>query len=212
MPSNSQYKVGSNRPVVAVNPNGTVAGFFGSIKLAASISNIDRNSITDSCLRGAICRGLRFYYEKDFRKIYEEQRLDDLKFSINPNIDIATGRFVKGNKANKGFNSWPKERQEKQRELSREKCLRLINDPESNFGPHIKSSKPLGKKVICLETKEVFLSAAECARKMNLNVDGLYSSIRRMKKYNGKKYMYLSVYEEIDKRVNNNMSKLGYSI
>ena len=179
-------KVGSNRPVVAVNPNGTVAGFFGSIKLAASISKVDRNSITDSCLRGAICRGLRFYYEKDFRKIYEEQRLDDLKFTRNPNIDINTGRFVKGNKASKGFNNWSKERQEKQRKLSREKCLRLINDPDSNFGPHIKSSKPLGKKVICLETKEVFLSAAECARKMNLNVDGLYSSIRRMNKYNGK--------------------------
>ena len=115
-------------------------------------------------------------------------------------------RFAKGNKASKGFNNWSKERQEKQRKLSREKCLRLINDPDSNFGPHIKSSKPLGKKVICLETKEVFLSAAECARKMNLNVDGLYSSIRRMNKYNGKKYMYLSVYEEIDKRVNDNMS------
>lgn len=205
-------KVGSNRPVVAVNPNGTVAGFFGSIKLAASISKVDRNSITDSCLRGAICRGLRFYYEKDFRKIYEEQRLDDLKFTRNPNIDINTGRFVKGNKASKGFNNWSKERQKKQRKLSREKCLRLINDPDSNFAPNIKSSKPLGKKVICLETKEVFLSAAECARKMNLNVDGLYSSIRRMNKYNGKKYMYLSVYEEINKKVNDNMSKIAYSL
>lgn len=205
-------KVGSNRPVVAVNPNGTVAGFFGSIKLAASISKVDRNSITDSCLRGAICRDLRFYYEKDFRKIYEEQRLDDLKFTRNPNIDINTGRFVKGNKASKGFNNWSKERQKKQRKLSREKCLRLINDPDSNFGPNIKSSKPLGKKVICLETKEVFLSAAECARKMNLNVDGLYSSIRRMNKYNGKKYMYLSVYEEINKKVNDNMSKIAYSL
>lgn len=205
-------KVGSNRPVVAVNPNGIVAGFFGSIKLAASISKVDRNSITDSCLRGAICRGLRFYYEKDFRKIYEEQRLDDLKFTRNPNIDINTGRFVKGNKASKGFNNWSKERQKKQRKLSREKCLRLINDPDSNFGPNIKSSKPLGKKVICLETKEVFLSAAECARKMNLNVDGLYSSIRRMNKYNGKKYMYLSVYEEINKKVNDNMSKIAYSL
>lgn len=212
MPLNTQYKVGSNRPVVAVNPNGTVAGFFGSIKLAAGISKVDRNSITDSCLRGAICRGLRFYYEKDFRKIYEEQRLDDLKFTRNPNIDINTGRFVKGNKASKGFNNWSKERQEKQRKLSREKCLRLINDPDSNFGPNIKSSKPLGKKVICLETKEVFLSAAECARKMNLNVDGLYSSIRRMNKDNGKKYMYLSVYEEINKKVNDNMSKIAYSL
>lgn len=212
MPSNSQYKRGSNHPVVAVNPNGTVAGYFGSIKEAASISNVDRRSITNSCLRGAICRGFRFYYEKDFRKIYEEQRMDDLKFSKNPNIDIVTGRFVKGNKANKGFNSWPEERQEKQRRLSRKKCLRLINDPESNFGPHIKFSKPLGKKVICLDTKEVFLSAAECARKMNFNVDELYSSIRRMKKYKGKKYMYLSVYEEINKRVNDNMSKLGYSL
>lgn len=205
-------KVGSNRPVVAVNPNGTVAGFFGSIKLAASISKVDRNSITDSCLRGAICRGLRFYYEKDFRKIYEEQRLDDLKFTRDPNIDMATGRFVKGNKANKGFNGWPIERQEEHRRLSRERCFRLINDPESNFGPHIRFSKPLGKKVICLETKEVFLSAAECARKMNLNVEGLYSSIKRMKKYKGKKYMYLSVYEEIDKRVNDNMSKIGHSL
>ena len=33
-----------------------------------------------------------------------------------------------------------------------------------------------------------------------------------MNKYNGKKYMYLSVYEEINKKVNDNMSKIAYSL
>lgn len=40
MPSNSQYKIGSNHPVVAVNPDGTVAGYFDFIRDAAIKSGV----------------------------------------------------------------------------------------------------------------------------------------------------------------------------
>ena len=82
MTSKSQYKRGINHPVVAVNPDGTVAGYFESIKEAAEKSGRERHSITNSCQRKSICKGFRWYYEKDFRKIYEGQRLDELKFSF----------------------------------------------------------------------------------------------------------------------------------
>lgn len=201
MPSNSQYKIGSNHPVVAVNPDGTVAGYFDFIRDAAIKSGVSRHSISFSCRRGTACKGFRWYYEEDFRKIYEEQRMDELKFTPDPNHEIGTGHFRKGHKLNNGFHKWSKERQERRRQLSRENCLRLINNPDSNFGPHRKSPPGICKKVIALETGEVYYSVAECARKNGVGLSALFASLRRGTRCGGKKYMFYSVYEEVNKRL-----------
>lgn len=46
-----------SHPVVAVNPNGTVAGYFSSIKEAAVKSGRGRHAISLSCRKGSICKG-----------------------------------------------------------------------------------------------------------------------------------------------------------
>lgn len=201
MTSKSQYKRGINHPVVAVNPDGTVAGYFESIKKAAEKSGRERHSITNSCQRKSICKGFRWYYEKDFRKIYEGQRLDELKFSPNQNREKDSGHFCKGHKLNSRFQNWSKENQERRRKLSKEVSLRLVNDPNSNFGPNRKSPPAISKKVIALSTGEVYYSAAECARKNGIGLSALYASLRRMTRCGGKKYMFYSVYEEVNKRL-----------
>lgn len=119
-----------SHPVVAVNPNGTVAGYFSSIKEAAVKSGRGRHAISLSCRKGSICKGFKWYYEKDFRKLYKEQRMDELKFSPDPNREKDSGHYCKGHKQYKRFQDWSKELQEKRRVISRENCLRLINDPD----------------------------------------------------------------------------------
>lgn len=190
-----------SHPVVAVNPNGTVAGYFSSIKEAAVKSGRGRHAISLSCRKGSICKGFKWYYEKDFRKLYKEQRMDELKFSPDPNREKDSGHYCKGHKQYKRFQDWPKELQEKRRVISRESCLRLINDPDSNFGPHRKSPPGICKKVIALETGEVYYSVAECARKNGVGLSALFASLRRGTRCGGKKYMFYSVYKEVNKRL-----------
>jgi hypothetical protein len=204
MPSNSQYTRGSKHPVVAVNPDGTVAGYFESIKEETEKSGRSRHAISNSCRKKSICKGLQWYYEKDFRKIYEEQRMDDLKFSLNQHREKDSGHFCKGHKLIKSFQNWPKELQEKRRKISRELSKRLINDPNSNFGPNRKSPPGMSKKVIALSTGEVYYSVAECARKNGIGLSALHMSLRRMTRCGGEKYMLYSVYEEVNKRLKEN--------
>ena len=185
----NKRKYGSHHPVVAINPDGSVAGYFEYVKGAASKCGITRHSITYSCRKGTICKGFRWYYEEDFRKIYEEQRMDELK-------------FCKKERVVKKFQEWSKEKQESRRKISRETSLRLVNDPNSNFGPNRKAPPAISKKVICLDSGEVYQSVAECSRKTGLGLSALYVSLRRFTKCGGKKFMLYSVYKEVNKRLN----------
>ena len=127
--------------------------------------------------------------------------MDELKFSPDPNREKDSGHYCKGHKQYKRFQDWSKELQEKRRVISRENCLRLINDPDSNFGPHRKSPPGICKKVIALETGEVYYSVAECARKNGVGLSALFASLRRGTRCGGKKYMFYSVYEEVNKKL-----------
>ena len=111
-----------SHPVVAVNPNGTVAGYFSSIKEAAVKSGRGRHAISLSCRKGSICKGFKWYYEKDFRKLYKEQRMDELKFSPDPNREKTLDIIVKGISNIKDFRTGQKNCK-KREELFREKTV-----------------------------------------------------------------------------------------
>lgn len=197
-----EYKQSVKHPVVAVNPDGQVAGCFDTITNAAKACGAGKSAISWSCRKGSICKGLRWYYEEDFRKIYEEQRIDELKFTLNPNLDIKTGHFRKGHKLNVGRKYKATIGKESRSDFYREICRRLLNDPNSNFGPNRKGLPSKSKKVICVDSGETFPSVAECSRQTGLTLSALYASIKRMTRCGGRKYMYYSVYEEINKKVN----------
>lgn len=84
--------------IVAVNPDGSVAGFFEYIKDAVDRYGMDRHSITDSCKRGTICRGLKWFYEEDYRQIYMKCEFEKLRYKLDPNRDRKTYHFKKGHK------------------------------------------------------------------------------------------------------------------
>lgn len=189
--------------VVAVNPDGTIAGHFDFVKSAAQYLNVDRHTITLSCRNGTICRGLRLYYEEDFKDAFMEKGLEGLKFILDPRKDHLTGRFLKGIKTGKKKRMTDEGRKAKSM-VSKNVSRRLNDDPNSNFGRYRKSPSPMCKKIICVDNGQVFSSIAECSRELGVGYSALCASLKRMHRCYGQKFMYLPVYEEVQRRLNAN--------
>lgn len=149
---------GKKRAVVAVNPDGSVAGYFECIKDAVDKYGMDRHSITDSCRRGTICRGLRWWYEEEFREIYLRGENDKLKYTLDPNRDRLTYHFKKGHKAGNGWDKCSEEKKKKRREIARERALQMIQEGTKNF------AKPKMKRPVrCITTGKEYDSLKSCA-------------------------------------------------
>lgn len=188
---------GRKHPVVAVNPDGTVAGCFDFIKDAVALYGMDRHSITDSCRKGTICRGLRWYYEEDFKKIFMEQRLDELKFELDPNRDPLTYHFRKGHKCSNGWHKRSEEKKAEHRERVRERSRRLNKTEGSNWGKQRKAKPANHKEIICIDTGEVFYSIAECARHFGVNSTAVHAAVKRFGKCKGYTFRYYSLYKDV---------------
>lgn len=149
---------GRKRSVVAVNPDGSIAGYFEFIKDAVEKYGMDRHSITDSCKRGTICRGLRWWYEEEFREIYLRGEFEKLKYTLDPNRDRLTYHFKKGHKAGNGWDRCSEEKKAKRREIARERAFQMIREGHKNFG------KPkMEKPVRCITTGKEYDSLKACS-------------------------------------------------
>lgn len=149
---------GRKRSVVAVNPDGSIAGYFEFIKDAVDKYGMDRHSITDSCKRGTICRGLRWWYEEEFREIYLRGEFEKLKYTLDPNRDRLTYHFKKGHKAGNGWDRCSEEKKAKRREIARERAFQMIREGHKNFG------KPkMEKPVRCITTGKEYDSLKACS-------------------------------------------------
>lgn len=149
---------GRKHSVVAVNPDGSIAGYFEFIKDAVDKYGMDRHSITDSCKRGTICRGLRWWYEEEFREIYLRGEFDKLKYTLDPNRDRLTYHFKKGHKFGNGWDRCSEEKKQKRRELARERAIQMIHEGHKNFG------KPkMEKPVRCITTGKEYDSLKACS-------------------------------------------------
>ena len=149
---------GRKHSVVAVNPDGSIAGYFEFIKDAVDKYGMDRHSITDSCKRGTICRGLRWWYEEEFREIYLRGEFDKLKYTLDPNRDRLTYHFKKGHKFGNGWDRCSEEKKQKRRELARKRALQMIQEGKKNF------AKPrMEKPVRCITTGKEYDSLKTCS-------------------------------------------------
>lgn len=149
---------GKKRPVVAVNPDGSIAGYFECIKDAVEKYGMDRHSITDSCRLGTICRGLRWWYEEEFREIYLRGETDKLKYTLDPNRDRLTYHFKKGHKAGNGWDKCSEAKKKRRREIARKRALQMIQEGKKNF------AKPrMEKPVRCITTGKEYDSLKTCS-------------------------------------------------
>lgn len=178
---------GKKHAVVAVNPDGTVAGFFEYIKDAVEKYGMDRHSITDSCKRGTICRGLRWWYEEDFRDIYMSQDLDKLKYTLDPNRDRLTYHFKKGHKAGNGWHKLTEEQKLKIKHAVGKTAKRLNEDGTKNFGRFLDKRKPIK----CITTGQKFNSIKECSAYTDIAANQICMAAKRGGTTHGMRFQYV---------------------
>lgn len=155
------------RPVIALNPDGTIYKKFPSVAEAQKYFRLgDRHSVTRACQQKYFCRGYRLLYEEDYVP-WADYRNTRSRFR-----DIY-GRLLKGHH-NSGFRKPSAEKLERKSKCASERAKRMYADPNSKWG------KPNGMiPVICVETGERFPSIKDCAMKLGIAPNQISAAITR---------------------------------
>lgn len=173
---------GRCQPIVAVCPDGKVAGFFDSIQIAVDKYGFNRNGISLCCRgRQRLSGGLNWFYEKDYKQIYFTQDMEALK---TPSCDTRNdnGTFKKGHTFNKGRK---RDMTAEYRKNRRDNMLRLHAqgllkpDPTRNF-----------KAVIEIETGTIFPSIGHAAKATGHSYNGMRNLIKSPHKSRKTCYTY----------------------
>lgn len=183
---------GKKSSVVAVNPDGSIAGYFEYIQDAVDKYGMDRHSITDSCKRGTICRGLRWWYEAEFREIYLRGDIDKLKYTLDPNRDRLTYHFKKGHKFGNGWDRCSEEKKEKRRELARKRAIQMIQEGTKNF------AKPNREKAVrCITTGKEYDSLKDCSTATGIPSNQIGRAARLGVRTHGKRFEFIGPDERL---------------
>lgn len=178
---------GHKHPVVAIKTDGSIAGYFDFIKDAVEKYGMDRHSITDSCKRGTICRGLKWMYEEDYRKYYMECRTNELAYTLDPNRDRYTYHFCKGHHAGNGLRKRKVEDQQKHKQQFFEMVKRLRQEGKI---------KPRLKPVLCINTNQRYDSIKECAQALNIPANYISYSAHNYRPILGMRFRLIEEMEE----------------
>lgn len=155
------------RPVIALNPDGTICKKFPSVKAAQEFFGLsDRHSIIKACQQKYFCRGYRLLYEEDYVP-WADYRNKRSRFR-----DIY-GRLLKGHH-NTGFRKPSAEKMQLKSKCASERAKRMYADPNSKWG---KPSDMI--PVICVETGERFPSIKDCAMKLGIAPNQISAAITR---------------------------------
>lgn len=185
---------GRKRVVVAVNPDGSVAEVFDYIKDAVAKYGMDRHSITKSCKHGSICHGWKWFYEEDFRRIYVNCEYEKLQFTLDPNRDPVTYRFVKGHKAGSGYTKLTEEQKRKKIGRTKEAMKRRKEN-----GGYEESARKMWKPVVCLNDGLEFPSIKHASGHYGIPIAQISSAIHRVGSCKGLKFRLKSMLENIKK-------------
>ena len=155
------------RPVIALNPDGTICKKFQSVKAAQEYFGLsDRHSIIKACQQKFFCRGYRLLYEEDYVPWadYRNRR---------PRFRDIYGRLLKGHH-NTGFKALSPENRQKKVERARKRALKMQADPNSKFG---KGGMPI--PVECTDNGKSYQSIKDCALDLCIPANQISLAIRR---------------------------------
>lgn len=183
---------GRKHAVVAVNPDGSVFEVFEFIRDAVAKYGMDRHSITNSCKRGTLCHGKKWFYEEDFRQIYMNCEIEKLKFELDPNLDPVTKHFVKGHKLGNGHDKLTEEQKQRKVSRTRETCARRARD-----GGYKESNKKCWKPVVCLNDGREFPSVRHASEYYGIPPNHISGAIHRVGTVRGLKIRLKSQLERI---------------
>ena len=186
---------GKCQKVVAVWPNGRVAGFFDSIKVAVEKYGFSRDGITRCCRgRQKLCGGLNWFYEKDYMPIHFSGDTSALVLPED-NIRNPDGTFKKGHCNFKGRKRkmTPEYFQNRRENMLRQHRLGLLpHDNTRNF-----------KAVVEMETKTIYPSIGHAAKATGYSIAGMNLLLKRphRARKTGFHYCLKSIWDEIQNKL-----------
>lgn len=162
------------RPVVVLNPDGSIFRRFPSVGATQNFFHLKRrSSVSSACQGKSFCRGYRMLYAEDYIPAadyhYTRRRFRDDHGHLLPGHQLALLRKE------------PSEETKRQKSLrAAEIARRLAQNPSSRWG----KGSPL-KPVRCIETGEEFPSITAAADKLGASAAYLSFSIARGRKCHG---------------------------
>ena len=158
--------MGRKVPVVAVNNNGGVAGYYSSIAEAARINGFSETAIHHAITSGGTSHRLKWMKEEDYRKVWQEGRTDELKYSY---------RQMKSDRIRKGWNGVSEKRRSERVANIRRSKQRLVREHPEVMDNAVKAHR---QPVMCVSTGECFDSIKAFADKYGLNRISVTGAIR----------------------------------
>ena len=176
-------------PVVAVDRNGQVISYYESITEAARINGSRRANISRSVINRTLHKGVLWLYEKDYRELWFEGRLDELHYSV---------RKIRSESARKGWSKRTRAQREAQKEACRKKRLEYLSRHKPDME---KVWSERCKPVLCISTGKVYESASAFARVIGVDHSAVTYAIRNGRKTKGMIVKYITK-EEYEQRRN----------
>ena len=174
---------------MAVDRNGQVISYYESITEAARINGSRHANISRSVINRTLHKGVLWLYEKDYRKLWFEGRLEELHYSV---------KNIRSESARKGWKNRTKEQREEHREACRRKRLEYLSRHKPvTEQAWLKRCKP----ILCISTGEVYESASAFARMLGVDHSAVTYAIRNGRKTKGMIVKYITK-EEYEQRRN----------
>ena len=182
---------GQRQPVVAVHPDGKLAGMFDSIKVAVDKYGFSRDGITRCCRgRQRLCGGLNWFYERDYKQLFFSGDAEVLKVPLCDGRN-ADGTFCNGHKVGKGRKRkmTPEYLENRRKNMRRQWEAGLLKvDPSKAWKP-----------VVEMETGHVYPSIGHAAKQIGVSrsvMQWLVKTHRKSRK-SGYRYFLKSIYDKI---------------
>lgn len=162
-------------PIVAINTDGSVAGYYDCIKQFGDMHHVDVSHLGDAIKKNRFFFGYKWMKESDYREKY--MRGEDMSYKL-PEIYYARGGIRKG-MGRKFYESLSKETRSRIIEASRKSATERNRKGQIGYPP---------KPVICITTGERFESVRQCAKHYGIKPATVYSEI--INNHQNKRYGY----------------------
>lgn len=174
------------RPVVSVDTDGSIHGYFESRTEAEKLSGICHKDMGRALKNHYYsCRGFKWYYENEYREGWF--RFGEEHFAWEPSVThkrFGTG-FKKGHTLGNGYQYWTEETRRKRSEASRRLCYL-----RKERGGYASMAKKLMKPVVCVTDGMVFESVKACAKHYGIPSNYISASIIRNGTTKGLKFRF----------------------
>lgn len=162
-------------PVVSIDSNGEITGYYESMRQAGEINGIDPCTISNAVRMKKWCKKRLWMLESEYRIYWFEGRTDELRNSYRQHKrDSQQKRFVA--MGEDGVREWKKKHSE-----NRKTYLKL--HPDNIVRPR--------KPVLCITTGKEFPSASDMAREYGLDASNVCRAARSGGRVGGMVVKYL---------------------